>query len=124
MLEANLAAYQYSVKDIYRLTEAGISTILPLSLICQFVTKGTFGAKNDMTAPKMSALLCVASTTLEQINIVDALRAAFALLGIALVAGVRSLMRASALDVLWPAPADGPDSQRRCWYGARCALCR
>jgi hypothetical protein len=63
-----------------------------------------------MTAPKMTRVAVrVPHTTLEQINDwVDALgvrRSHF--LGIALVAGVRSLMRASALDLSWPAPAAG-----------------
>ena len=57
--------------------------------------------KNDMTAPKMTRVAVrVPKTTLDQINDwVDTLgvrRSHF--LGIALVAGVRSLIRASALD--------------------------
>lgn len=57
--------------------------------------------ENDMTAPKMTRVAVrVPRTTLDQINDwVDTLgvrRSHF--LGIALVAGVRSLMRASALD--------------------------
>jgi len=57
--------------------------------------------KNDMTAPKMTRVAVrVPRTTLDQINDwVDTLgvrRSHF--LGIALVAGVRSLIRASALD--------------------------
>lgn len=68
--------------------------------------------KQDMTAPKMTRVAVrVPHTTLEQMNDwVDALgvrRSHF--LGIALVAGVRSLMRASALDLSWPAPADEPE---------------
>lgn len=62
-----------------------------------------------MTAPKMTRVAVrVPHTTLDQINDwVDALgvrRSHF--LGIALVAGVRSLMRASALELSWPAPTD------------------
>ena len=69
--------------------------------------------KQDMTAPKMTRVAVrVPHTTLEQINDwVDALgvrRSHF--LGIALVAGVRSLMRASALDLSWPAPAAEEDA--------------
>jgi len=67
--------------------------------------------KHDMTAPKMTRVAVrVPHTTLDQINDwVDALgvrRSHF--LGIALVAGVRSLMRASALELSWPAAADEP----------------
>jgi hypothetical protein len=59
--------------------------------------------KHDMTTPKMTRVTVrVPKTTLDQINDwVDALgvrRSHF--LGIALVAGVRSLIRASALEVV------------------------
>ena len=62
----------------------------------------------DMTAPKMTRVTVrVPKTTLEQINAwVDAIGVRRShLLGIALVAGVRSLMRASALEI--SVPADG-----------------
>ena len=73
------------------------------------MTKGIASVlKHDMTAPKMTRVAVrVPHTTLDQINDwVDALgvrRSHF--LGIALVAGVRSLMRASALELSWPAVA-------------------
>jgi len=62
-------------------------------------------SKDDMSAPKMTRVTVrVPKTTLDQINDwVDALgvrRSHF--LGIALVAGVRSLMRASALEMSLP----------------------
>ena len=76
--------------------------------------------KNDMTAPKMTRVAVrVPKTTLDQINDwVDALgvrRSHF--LGISLVAGVRSLIRASALDTTQAgervdqARTDAPDAE-------------
>jgi hypothetical protein len=71
--------------------------------------------KHDMTAPRMTRVAVrVPHTTLDQINDwVDALgvrRSHF--LGIALVAGVRSLMRASALELSWPAAAEELAAQK------------
>ena len=72
--------------------------------------------KHDMTTPKMTRVTVrVPRTTLDQINEwVDTLgvrRSHF--LGIALVAGVRALIRASALDVAPDARAGEPTATGR-----------